>query len=347
MRLALITALIALTALLPRTLAADQGGISRFQHVFLIIEENHERSDIIGNSNAPNLNKYATTYAQATNYFGVTHPSEPNYVAGVGGDYFGIQDDDAYNCQSNATTPPPPAGGPGCGSHYATPPGYPPHTVSAPNLAQQLDEAGVSWKGYFQSMPNPGFTGTCAPGPGSQCLYASKHNGFINFTSVQNSQSDLNRMVPLDGPGGQLAADLQSGNVPNFSYIVPDQCHDMHGLGSCPSTQANIAAADTYAGTIVDEILKSPVWKEGNNAIIITFDEGNSDQGCCVTNPNGNPGGGKVYTAVISNHGPDGGFQDSTPYNHYSLLRTIESAFNLGCIANSCNVQPMLPLIRK
>jgi hypothetical protein len=337
-----------LLALLPKAVVADQGGMPRFQHIFVIIEENHERSAIIGNPAAPNFNRLANAYGQATNFFGVTHPSEPNYVAGIGGDYFGIQDDDAYNCQSNATLPPPPVGGPGCGSVYATPPGYPKHTISGPNLAQQLDSAGLSWKGYFQSMPSPGFLGTCAPGTGSQCLYASKHNGFINFASVQNSPADLNKMVPLDGTGGQLASDLSSGNVPNFSYIVPDQCHDEHGLGSCPSDSTNITTSDTYANDIVNEIMQSPAWKQGNNAIVITWDEGDSDLGCCGTNPNGNPGGGNVMTIVISNHGPTGGVQDPAPYNHYSMLKTIESAFNLGCIAHACDggVNVMLPLMR-
>ena len=106
MRLAVISLLGALVALMPGSLAAEQGGTTRFQHVFLLIEENHDRSQIVGNPNAPTFNRLAETYGQATNYFGVTHPSEPNYVAMIGGDYLGIQDDDAYNCQSNATIPP-------------------------------------------------------------------------------------------------------------------------------------------------------------------------------------------------------------------------------------------------
>jgi phosphatidylinositol-3-phosphatase len=345
-RLALLTVVATLLALAPGHVGADPGGMPRFQHIFVIIEENHDRSQIVGNPNAPNFNRLANTYAQATNFYGVTHPSEPNYVAGIGGDYFGIQDDDAYNCITNATTPPPPLGGPGCSSAYATPPGYPNHVLTGkPNLAAQLDAAGLTWKGYFQALPSVGSTVTCAPGPGSSCLYASKHNGFINF--LQNNPSDLAKMVPLDGPGGQLASDLTNDTVPNFSYIVPDQCHDEHGLGSCPSDATNIGVSDTYASDIVNEILASKAWQKGNNAIFIFWDEGNTDQGCCVTNPNGNPGGGNIMDIVITNHGPQGGFQDSTSYNHYSALRTIEDAFNLGCIANSCNVSSQLPLMRK
>jgi phospholipase C len=342
-RLALLTAIATFLALVPGHVAADPGGMPRFQHIFMIIEENHDRSQIAGNPNAPNFNHLASTYAQATNFFAVTHPSEPNYVAGIGGDYYGIQDDDAYNCVSNATTPPPPSGGPGCGSSYTS---YPNHVLtSKPNLAAQMDAAGITWKGYFQSLPSAGSTVTCAPGTGGNCLYASKHNGFINF--VQNNSTDLAKMVPLDGSGGQLASDLENDTVPSFSYIVPDQCHDEHGLSSCPNDANNISVSDSYASNIVSEILASKAWKQGNNAIFILWDEGNTDTGCCVTNPNGNPGGGNVMDIVITNHGPQGGFQDPTPYNHYSALRTIEDAFNLGCIANSCSVSSQLPLMRK
>src|SRR5215469_10573474 len=68
-------------------------GIPRYQHIVEIMMENTSFSTIIGNSLAPNINALASKYGLATNYFGVTHPSEPNYVANVGGSFFGIQDD--------------------------------------------------------------------------------------------------------------------------------------------------------------------------------------------------------------------------------------------------------------
>jgi hypothetical protein len=164
---------------------------------------------------------------------------------------------------------------------------------------------------------------------------------------IRYNAQRLAKMVPLDGTGGQLASDLANDTVPNFSYVVPDQCHDEHGLGSCPNDATNISASDTYANDIVNEILSSKAWKQGNDAIFITWDEGNTDQRCCVTNPNGNPGGGNVMYIAITSNGPKGGFQDTTPANHYSILRTIEDAFSLGCIANSCNVSSQVALMRK
>jgi hypothetical protein len=83
-------------------------------------------------------------------------------------------------------------------------------------------------------------------------------------------------------------------------------------------------------------------WSQGNNAIVITFDEGNGTKGCC----DADPGTGKVYTAVITSNGPRG-LADNTPYNHYSLLQTIQTAFGVGCLEFTCdtkNVVPMAPL---
>ncbi len=95
-------------------------------------------------------------------------------------------------------------------------------------------------------------------------------------------------------------------------------------------------------------IMSSHVWKDGNNAIVITWDEddfsdaGQPGTGCCGANP----GGGHVATIVIRNHGAKGPTVDNTAYNHYSLLRTMEAAFGLPCLAHACDsvVPTMNPL---
>src|SRR5215472_11547497 len=69
---------------------------AHYDHIFVIVEENHGFSDIIGNPAAPNFNALASQYGLATNYFGVSHPSEPNYVALLGGSTFKINSDDPY-----------------------------------------------------------------------------------------------------------------------------------------------------------------------------------------------------------------------------------------------------------
>lgn len=318
----LIVVLILCVGAILSLLGAVEPGASsvpRYSHIFVIVEENHDFSGIIGNSFAPTFNRLAKTYGLATNYFGTIHPSEGNYVSLIGGNSYGIADDNAY---------------------YT-------HTINNPSLVDQLEGAGLSWKGYFQSMPSAGFKGVCFPVDCTGPLYASKHNGFLNFTHVQNNQQELQKLVPIT----QLALDIQNGQVPNFGFIVPDQCHDMHGAppfcvnpGSpgSPTDNTIVQQGDSYANSVINQITGSSMWPHGNNAIVIAWDEGNSNSGCC----DANPGGGNVAAIVVTNHGPRG-VQDRTNYNHYSLLLTIEQAFGLGCLQFTCdttNVKPMVPL---
>jgi hypothetical protein len=321
---------------------ADKG-IPRYQHIVEIMMENTSYPTIIGNPNAPNINSLASQYGLATNYFGVTHPSEPNYMANIAGSYFGVQDDNQFYC-----TPALASTDPNCAGTTVD------HTVSALNLADQLTSARKTWKGYFQNLPPIPPTGLIMTGPNANgpytfkwpsnsiALYASKHNPFLNFTGTQGA---LANMVP----DTQLATDLANNVLPDFSLIVPDQCHDMHGTGGCTDTNALISAGDTYVGNTVSMIMAAKAWKQGRNAIVITWDEDDfSDQGqpgtgCCGADP----GGGHVVTIVITNKGKYP-VTDNTAYNHYSLLLSMEEAFGLPCLAHACDsalgVVPMTPL---
>jgi phosphatidylinositol-3-phosphatase len=308
--------------------------IPRYQHIVEIMMENTSFSTIIGNPNAPQINSLASQYGLATDYFGVTHPSEPNYMANLAGSNFGVQDDNQFYC-----TPADAGTDPHCTGTTVN------HTVSAPTLADQLTAAGMTWKGYFQNLPPIPSTGLITTGPNANgpysfkwpsdavALYASKHNPFLNFTGTQGK---LANMVP----DTQLATDLAAGKLPNFGFVVPDQCHDMHGTGTCTDTNALISAGDTYVGTIVHEIMSSQVWDQGHNAIVITWDEddfsdeGQLGTGCCGFDP----GGGRVVTIVITNQGEEH-ITDNTPSNHYSLLLSMEDAFRLPCLQNACDAQ--------
>jgi hypothetical protein len=312
-RLAVILSLVLVAIFAGTANAQTTGGIPRYDHVFLIVEENHNYNQIIGNSAAPEINALANDYGLATRYSGVSDPSEPNYVAMLGGSDFGISSDDPY--------------------------WFPGHTVSQSNLMSQLDSAGLSWKGYFQGMPYAGYRGYCFPAkcngiPDSDTQYVAKHNGIVNFADEQNA-TEFEKMQPYS----QLAADLASGNVPNLAYIVPDECHDMHGAppwcldsGKFGAIDDNwlVATGDAFLGSTVDAITSSGVWRQGANAIVVVWDEGNF-----ATDT--------VPAIVITNNGPRG-LRDNTTYNHYSLLASVEAAFRLGCLQNSCTARPMTPL---
>lgn len=285
----------------------------KYDHVFLVVMESEGFKAIIGNADAPILNALANDYGLATNYSGVGDPSEPNYVAMLGGDTFGLSTDDPY--------------------------WFPGQTVNASSLMAQLEAAGMTWKGYFQNMPYPGYRGYCYPDkcngiPDADTQYVAKHNGIVNFANMQNP-TEFGKMFPFS----QLAADLAAGTVSNFSYIVPDECDDMHGAppwcvdsGATSSVQQSflIARGDSFVGSVVNEITSSPIWQAGNNAIIITFDEGNTATS-------------RVPTIVITSHGPRG-VTDKTSLNHFSLLASVEQAFGLGCLANACTANLMTPL---
>ncbi len=163
-------------------------GLPAFSHVFIILLENREASEIVGNKQAAYLNQLASQYARAANYYGIGHPSLPNYLALTGGDTFGIQSD--------------------CTDCF----------LAKDNLANQVERAGRAWKGYMESLPGPCFKGA---GDGG---YALKHDPFMYYDNIRNDPARCNRVVPLT----QLDADLQSGTVPDLAWISPNLCNDMH-----------------------------------------------------------------------------------------------------------------------
>lgn len=342
-----------LLALLPALAAAGAEGtaspvaegraapVPRYAHIVVIVAENKGYDLIIGpHTAAPNINGLAQRYGVASRFFAETHPSEGNYVAMLGGDTFGIHDDDAFYCK------------PEMHDHWcqkAGEPGYVNHSLSAPSLMSQLQARGLTWKAYMESLPEPGSlavrwpTGDAPVAGVPNQLYAAKHNGFMNFLQVQQDPSRASKIVDFK----VLDRDIESGQLPNYAQIVPNQCDDMHGRDQGTDVPADcrksderalIARGDRVIGDLVARIMRSPVWgATDNTAIVITFDENDKeeragpDQGCCGNEPGSaaNSGGGRIPTVVITNHGPRG-VVDRTPYNHYSLLRTTESAFGIN-----------------
>lgn len=384
-------------------------GIRHLDHVFVIMMENTGYGQIINNQNAPFINQLAHSANLATNYFAIGHPSLTNYLEVVGGSNFGVQSDNnsdwhSTSCSTSLVTgvantdnPHSPAICPifGVGMDAATPaidivnetqglPGYlnidgvqaiPAAHTTGKTIADQLFEAGRTWKSYQEDLPisgadlvnnsdgiysnltdfskispvlNPPLTSA-----GIVNLYAAKHNPFVYFQSVQegrNAELSLANTVGFDGTNG-LYGDLASGKVPAFSFIAPNQCNDQHGRGnSGPFCNYNPASDGTQAGLnpaliqrgdvtvkkLVTAIKSSPVWGEGNNAIVVLWDENDYSVA-----PNNN----QVVLIVDTNYGVSGK-KSANRYNHFSLLKTIESAFELPCLNHACddNVQVMSDL---
>ncbi|MGI9168992.1 MAG: alkaline phosphatase family protein [Caulobacteraceae bacterium] len=334
----LLTALLLAVGPAPAAHAATaprpEAAVPRYAHIFVIVEENKDYGQILDPSKAPNIAALAAQYGSASQFFGEVHPSEGNYVAMLGGDTFGIHDDDGFTCHAGSI-------GAFCGG--ASAPGYADHTVRAPHLGGQLEAAGLTWKGYYESLPAPGALVFTASDPafdnGSRktALYASKHSGFLNFAAVQNDPRRAEKIVDFR----QLDADLAADRLPTFALVVPNQCNDMHGLHGAnipPDCDGGHVAAlirrgDAFLGELVKKLQATAAWRSPENmAIVITFDEGahGTREGCCAVTPDApsNFGGGHIPTLVITNHGPRG-LKDGTPFNHYSLLRTVEDAFGI------------------
>ncbi len=278
-----------------QSLLSPSSPVPAFSHIFIIVMENKEANNIIGNSAAPYLNSLAAQYGRAANFYGAGHPSLPNYLALTGGSTFNINTD-CNDCFVNTT-----------------------------NIADQIELSGRSWKAYMESMPQPCFIGDAGS------LYAQKHDPFIYYDDIRNNPARCNRIVPLD----QLTADLQANALPDFVWITPNLCNDMH--------DCSISTGDNWLKTWVPRILASPAWAD-NGVLFVTFDEGTSNQGAAC----GNTAGGRVDTLVISPLVQQG-FTSQTSYDHFALLHTIEMAWGLPPLGNAvdkCAV-PMVDFFAK
>jgi len=283
--------------------------LKNYQHVFVIMMENTGYNALIGNPNAPWINNAAATYGLATSYTGVTHPSQPNYIAATAGMQGADNDND--------------------------------ETLNVPNIVDQLESNGKTWKAYMQSLS------LCTTKLDHACgdqLYERKHNPFVTFADVQSSPARMSNIVDFS----QLSTDLAAGTVADYVWISPDQCNDMHGrstAGACNfgNVQGLISTGDTFLSNTVGAIMSSSAWT-GNSAIFIAWDESDftgsgfqgfgDDTGCCDAIPG--KGGGHVVTLVIS-HSNHSAATSGVAYNHYSLLRTIQDGWRLGCLGFTCD----------
>lgn len=264
--------------------------VPAFKHMFVIVLENRSYDQVISSHSGRYLSTLADQYGLATQYYGVARPSLPNYMALTGGDTFGI----THNCTD-------------C-------------FVDRPNIADQIEAHGRTWKAYMESMPSPCFVGDAAP------LYRQKHNPFIYYDSIRTNPARCMKIVPFS----VFADDLKANTLPDFSWITPNMCNDGHNC--------SMGDVDSWLKIWVPAILSSPEWQD-QGVLFITFDEGDAadDAGCCQY-----ARGGQVATLVISPLSKPG-FRSTVSYTHYSLLRTIESAWQLPLLGHAdCTCSPTM-----
>jgi hypothetical protein len=319
---------------------ASTPGLSAYvpliKHVFVIDIENKGYDTTWGPGSAsPYL---ATTLRNQgvllNSYYATAHNSEPNYVAQISGQGPNPQmqgDCQVYSSFVGAGTVSP---GQAVGSGCVFP-------ATVPSLPTQLDGRGLTWKGYLEDMGTP-----CrhpvlnAPDTTQKATvgdqYAARHDPFVYFAGITGSAECANRVLDLN----QLTHDLSTAaTTPNLSYIVPNLCDDGHDSPCVDGRPGGLPAVDAWLKTWVPRILNSPAY-QADGELIITADESDSPQSdasaCCGEGPGPNTplpgiaglGGGRIGALVLSRWTAPGTWS-TTPYNHYSLLASIEDVFRL------------------
>ncbi|MDQ6929118.1 MAG: alkaline phosphatase family protein [Candidatus Eremiobacteraeota bacterium] len=307
-RLCSLVLLLALAGIAGRASAAPLPKVDR---IVVIVLENQEATSILtgdpAQSKTPLLRAIARHQRIAANYFGIRHPSEPNYVSMIGGDTFGF-DSDAGSCFTRKIK-------------------LKCHKTDARNLVDDLESKHISWTALMQSMPSPGFLG------GDYFFntsYAEKHNPFIFFSNIAQNKERMSHIRPMSDPGSIKPVLANAANAPRFLYVVPDLCHDMHGATRCLEKDELYKNSDAYVAALIKNILAAPAFTD-NSAIVVTFDEGTSDGGCCGLHS----GGGRVATIVIKKR--PGVFRSNVSYNHYSLLTTVETVWGLKLLGHTAD----------
>lgn len=163
-------------------------GMPEVQRVMVVVLENEDSARA---EQQPFLAALAARGAQLRDYHGLTHPSQPNYIALAAGSAYGVSSDGAVN-------------------------------IDARHLGDLLEERGLTWKVYAENYPGPCFLGATSG------LYVRKHVPFLDFTNVQRDSARCARSI-VDAT--QLDADLRNGTLPRFSMYVPNLRNDGHDTG--------------------------------------------------------------------------------------------------------------------
>ena len=170
-------------------------------------------------------------------------------------------------------------------------------TINAVNIVDEVEASGRRWRAYLEDMP--------APCSADDTAYNVDHNPFLHYTDILANRIRCEAsVVPLT----QLAADLRTGALPDYLWITPNNCHNMH--------DCSVAEGDAWLAGIVPSLIAS--MGSSDWVLFVVWDEGNSNQG----------GGGHVPAIVVAPgvHG----IRSATPHSHYALVRTIEDAWNLA-----------------
>jgi acid phosphatase len=262
-----------------------------FDKIFIIVFENENASTVMQNSYFASL---AGRGVRLTNYHGVTHPSQPNYIAAIGGDFFNWADD---NCTDFAET----------------------------NLVDLLEAKSISWKVFIQSLPTspkdklkcqgPNVPGPPLPG---HALYFRKHNPFVSFKSNQTTKR-LGKIVNAEkfDPKSPLPEFCWYGpNIANCGHTVPNS-------SSAGGSLVNVNYSAVWLQSFLEPLLSNATFMAGTLVVLIY------DEDYPQVDPGAPEAGQPIYAVLLGNMVKPNTIQSET-YTHYNLLATIEKNFGLG-----------------
>lgn len=276
------------------------------EHVFVIVMENKDaessgyfaKNYVYGNSReSPYINgELLAGSARATDFTDLlpAEKSEPHYILMEAGtnDFA----DTGFHCDNDPDER--------C-RHVKTPN----WTKSPDHLTSQLTAKGLSWRAYVQSL-DPRHTGACpvnSAGP-----YAAKHVPFVFFADIAGSppSRDNAQCAAHVRSFDAFKADLGSGDVPNYVFITPDLCNDMHGARGC--SKHTVRDGDRFLKALMPDLLD---WSAKNRAIVmIAWDEGDD---------------GLKIPFILAGAGVKKNHESRTGYDHRSMVKTIEEIFGL------------------
>jgi len=215
----------------------SSGGVPHFDHVLIVVEENHSYNSVIGSPSMPYLNGLASKYGLATQYYADAHPSLPNYFELTAGEGLSITgfEGDSFN-----------------------------GVVTQDNVVRALTAAGKSWKCYAEALPALAYLG------GDSGAYLQHHDPFVYFSDVQSSPAQAGNIVS----SVQLDSDIANNSLPDYAFIVPDVNDDAHncpaGMSTCSDDQ-KLAAADQWLSAHIGPLVTGPAFQ--NSLVVVVFDE--------------------------------------------------------------------------
>jgi hypothetical protein len=194
--------------------------------------------------------------------------------------------------------------------------------VAASSLVDQLASAHLSWRAYMEGLPRRCFTGSDAGD------YAEKHDPFAYFTRITGDAARCRSIVPL----ARLSRDERAGSLPRLVWISPNLCHDTH--------DCSVSTGDRFLSGLIPPLLRS---LGPRGLLVLTWDEGSSDDGCCAL-----AAGGHIAT-ILAGGLARAGARTSIPVDQYSILQTIDDLFRLPRLRGAaCVCTPSLaPLLKR